>query len=204
MKMTTTLNPDIKSAATDLAIAFTAMPNAGPWRRPPHQGENADAYLSRLVEAGHHDDAVRFTAARLEPRLAVWWGALSVWSVLRSGDPATTASDAAAIDAAVTWVLEPNEENRRSANAASVLAGMKTAAGALATAAFWSEGSVSLPGQPDVPPPAGVCQKLVANAVLMAHGANRPLIAALRLGAEVLAGANRWPENDPATNGAHS
>lgn len=197
--MTQTIRNDCASVS---AAALAERPGAGPWRVPPEASEGADEYLSRLVDAGEHEQAVRFSSIRLDPRAAVWWGALAVWAVQREADPAPDPSNAAdaAIDAAVAWVLDASEDNRRMANAAGGRAGLDTAAGALATAAFWAEGSVSLPDQPHVAPPAGVSQKMVANAVLMAHTPNRSLVAALRLAAEVLAGANLWPEATPLSN----
>jgi hypothetical protein len=188
---------DIAPPALD--VCMTA-PAAGPWPVLPDSGEAADAYFARLVDEGRLEEATRFVAAWLGPRRAVWWATLCVWNALRSAPPEDGATSAAAIDAAVAWVVDPTESNRRAAQAAAELVGFATPAGAAATAAFWSEGSISLPGQPEVPPPLGVAAKAAANAVLMAAAApaaaqrDATLRQSLRIAAEILAGANLWTE----------
>ncbi|TWT97785.1 hypothetical protein Pla108_19370 [Botrimarina colliarenosi] len=182
----------------DASDVCCAAQHAGPWPTPPDASESAQAYFARLVDDDRQEEAIRFVAAWLGPRRAVWWGSLCVWRSLRSNDDAVVAHNAA-IDAAVAWVIAPNEENRRAAGVAAEAAGYATAAGASATAAFWSEGSISLPGQPEVPPPAGVSAKAAANAVLMAAAnpsapvRHRTLRQSLRMAAEILGGANLWP-----------
>lgn len=186
---------DIAPPARDVCLT---APAAGPWPTFPDANETADAYFARLVDEGRLEEATRFVAAWLRPRRAVWWATLCVWNGLRSAPPADGDKSVAAIDAAVAWVVDPTESNRRAAQAAAERVGFATPAGAAATAAFWSEGSISLPGQPDVPPPPGVAVKAAANAVLMAAAApsaalrDATLRQSLRIAAEILAGANPW------------
>lgn len=142
-----------------------SAPAAGPWRSFPCEGLAAEQHFAELVDSVQLEEAVRFTAAWLGPRAAVWWGALCVWDDLRAADPSVVANQFEAIDAAVAWVVDPSEELRRNAEAAGKRAGLGTAAGTLAVAAFWSGGSVSLPEQPSVDPPAGMTAKLVAATI---------------------------------------
>jgi len=186
---------DIAPPARDVCLM---APAAGPWPALPEAAEAADAYFARLVDEGRLEEAARFVAAWLGPRRAVWWATLCVWNQLRTTPPEEGYASVAAIDAAVAWVTDPTETHRRAAQAAAELIGYATPAGAAATAAFWSEGSISLPGQPEVPPPAGVAVKAAANAVLMAAAApsaaerEATLRQSLRIAAEILAGANLW------------
>ena len=175
-----------------------SAPEAGPWPTAPVKDETADSYFNRLVEAERCEEAIQFAAVRLGPRRAVWWGSLCAWRRSQSQGDQACETALAAIDAAVAWSLETSEENRQAANAAAHAAGVTTAAGALAAAAFWACGSVSLPGRPEVPAPAGVAAKLVANSVVMAAAdpsapvRRQWLMQALRMAAEVFAGQTPW------------
>lgn len=188
---------DIAPPARDVCLT---APAAGPWPTLTDAHESADAYFARLVDEGRLEEATRFVAAWLGPRRAVWWATLCVWNGFRSSPPEDNDASVAAIDAAVAWIVDPTESNRRAAQAAAERVGFSTPAGAAATAAFWSEGSISLPGQPEVPPPSGVAVKAAANAVLMAAAApsaaerDATLRQSLRIAAEILAGANLWTE----------
>ncbi|MEQ8849445.1 hypothetical protein [Botrimarina sp.] len=155
-----------------------------------------DERFTSLVDAGRLAEAAEHAAHALGPRLAVWWGALSVANAAAPDDEPA----AAALDAAVAWVLHGSEATRRAAEAAGAAAGVKSPAGAIAIAAFWSGGSISLPGQPEVAPPPGVTPRLVASAVSMASlsAPTRPAADArlrqfLRFAAELLAGENLPP-----------
>ncbi len=192
-------NSTVAPPAQDVCVAAAA---AGPWTTRPDSDETADAYFSRLVETNQLEDATRFAAAYLGPRRAVWWALLCVWNLLRLSPPLEGDATAAAIDAAVAWVFDPTESKRRTAQAAAETVGFDTPAGAAATAAFWAEGSISLPGQPEVPPPPGVAAKAAANAVLMAAAApstaerDAVLRQSLRIAAEILGGSSLWTEGD--------
>ena len=111
------------------------------------------------------DDAIRFLAAALPKREAVWWGVLCVKDALpKPADPVA----AKAVASAEAWAKEPSEANRRAAEAAANAAGYGTAAGSLAAAAFWSGGSLNPPHLPSVPPKAELTGVAVAGAVLLA------------------------------------
>ncbi|TWT36524.1 hypothetical protein KOR34_14300 [Posidoniimonas corsicana] len=122
---------------------------------------------------------------------------MCVWNTLRD-QPDASPNAAAAVDAAVQWVLTRTEDSRRAAREAADAVGMQTPSGAVAASAFWSEGSVSLVGCPDVPAPPGVAAKLVVNAVTMTAAApasaerTAALLQSLRIAAEVLATPSPW------------
>src|SRR5690242_6911001 len=99
-------------------------------------GLKPPAYLDRLLQKGLVKDALSFVAAWLPAREAVWWGCLCAW---HHGRPKPSDKEAAALRAALRWVHEPSEENRRAAKAAGdAVGGPATPAGALALAAAWS------------------------------------------------------------------
>lgn len=153
-----------------------------------------EAYLDLLGQKELYPDAIRFTAQWLSKQAAVWWGCLCTWEVCRPQPPGPIA---AALKAAVHWVQDPSEENRRAAEAAGEAAGPGTPAGAVALAAFWSGGNMSRADLPQVPPPPLLTGTTIAAAVLLA-AAQSPTPAAvsccrfLQLGREVAAGQNRW------------
>jgi hypothetical protein len=155
------------------------------------------AYFSLLVQKELYDAAVQFTARWLSKREAVWWGCLCAWDRKRPEPP--EAIDGA-LGAAVRWVLEPSEENRRAARAAGKEAGAGTAAGSLALAAFYSEGSISYPDLPEVAPPSDLTARTVAIAVGLAARQGSPSEKDdrrrqfLQMGLEVALGKNPWDE----------
>jgi hypothetical protein len=152
------------------------------------------AVVERLTGQMLHDDAIRYLAHALPKRNAVWWGCLCVWFA-GQGKPAT---DVDAVRAAVRWVLDPSEARRRAAEPTDLMKAVRTAAGALAVAAFWSGGSMSLPDLPVVEPRATLTADCVTQAVLLAalsqgtfeyHALCRQFLA---LGLEVAEGKNLW------------
>jgi hypothetical protein len=150
-------------------------------------------FFERLVEQQEYADAVRFLAHALPKRLAVWWGCLCVWHVYRLEPPESVA---AALDAALAWVLDPSEEHRRAAEAPAMVAELKSPAGCLAMAACWSGGSMAPPDLPVVPTPPDLTARLVGGAVLLAAAQRAPRLDAfyqqfLALGRDVARGKNR-------------
>jgi hypothetical protein len=71
-------------------------------------------YLDALTEQRLYRDALQFVAHLLPPRFAVWWGCLCAWHAARPEPPSVVAE---ALHAAVRWVLDPSEANRRAAEA---------------------------------------------------------------------------------------
>src|SRR5262245_56949863 len=153
-------------------------------------------FFDLLVEKEEFEDAIRFLAHALPKRAAVWWGCLCLWQESR---PEPVAPVRAAIEAAVRWVLEPSDDNRRTADAPARAAGIDTAAGCLAKAVFWSGGSLLPPHLPPVLPKPFLTAKAVAGAVLLAaaHSGTADVRRLRRrefltIGREVAGGKNRW------------
>ena len=74
----------------------------------------------------------------------------------------------AALTAAVRWVLDPDDKNRRAAEAPGREVTLEHPAGCLAMGAFWSGGSILAPNLPVFPPKPFVTAKTVSGAVLVA------------------------------------
>lgn len=155
----------------------------------------ADIYVGMLLQRNLDQDALRFLAYRLPKREAVWWGALCAWKGLRPDPPE---ADAAALHAAVLWVRDGSEANRRAAEAVGHAAGPATAAGCVALAAFWSGGSMAPEGLPDVAPAPFLTARSIDAAVSLAvaqagigeqAGLRRFFI---QLARDVSSGRNRW------------
>jgi hypothetical protein len=119
------------------------------------------AFIERLLERELYGDAICFLAQALPKRLAVWWGCECVWHLARPDPPEDVT---AALQAAIQWVLDPTEANRRAAPADD----RKTPAGCLALAAFWSGGSMTPPTLPLVSPPPDLTGRVVGGAILLA------------------------------------
>ena len=118
--------------------------------------------------------ALRLTAHRLGNRKAVWWGALCT---RESVGGALSKSDIAALDAAVQSVKTGRETDRRAAHAAAEATKYETAAGWVALAAFWLEGSLAPIGLADVVPDERLTGQAIAGALLMAAVQVEPLRA---------------------------
>lgn len=158
-------------------------------------------YFERLVAHQELAAAIRFLPYALPKRAAVWWGALCLWHASR---PEPGAAEASALEAVLPWLQAPTEANRRHAEAVARALGAGSAAGALAFAAFWSGGSMSRPGAPEVMPPPTLAARLVGTSVLFSAVLREPLrfraryLDFLALGRDVAAGMNRWTEPEPA------
>jgi hypothetical protein len=127
-------------------------------------GMSTNDFLARLLGKRLFPDALGVAAHMLPKREAIWWGTLCAWHGLR---PKPGQKTDAALRAVVTWLGDPSEANRRAAQAAGEAATAANPAGAIALAAFYSEGSISLPGLPEVHPPPLLAQNTIAGAVLL-------------------------------------
>jgi hypothetical protein len=133
-------------------------------------GDSPAVYLDRLIGGQQFPDAIRFLCRALPPRQAIWWACQAVrraWP-----DPAPPVANA--LQSVERWVADPQDANRRAAFAAGEQAGMDTPAGLLATAVFFSGGSIAAPGSPTVPPPENVAAQLSAGALMIAATAGEP------------------------------
>jgi hypothetical protein len=133
---------------------------------PPPDGSAPREYFERLCREEQYDLAIEFLAHALPARAAAWWGCLCLWNVARPAPPPPVD---AALAAALGWVLDPTEEQRRAAESAAADAD-DLPAGHLAQAVFFSGGSLIAPNLPVVEPPPFHAQRAVAGAILLAAG----------------------------------
>lgn len=133
--------------------------------------KSARSFVMALVDASRFEDAVRFIAHALPRREAVWWGLLCAKEA--AGEKPSD-DVRASLDATEAWIRHPTDEQRRAAMAAAKQATMKTSAGCAGFAAFFSGGSLSVPGQPDVPPGPFHTAKAIFGAVAIASIGNDP------------------------------
>ena len=151
-------------------------------------------FLGILTGRQLYADALRFMGATLPPREAVWWACLCVEHTFGTD---RSAPEVAALVAAVEWVLEPNIENHKEADAAAREAGLDSAAGCAARAASLA-GSAEAPEQTPVGANADYLARTVAGAVVLAAAAAPPKQIAsaqlqfLALGLEVSKGEIPW------------
>jgi hypothetical protein len=134
-------------------------------------GLQPEAFFGLLFANELYRDATHFVAHLLPKRDAVWWGCLCAWHAARPTPPREVGD---ALEAAVRWVRDPSEANRRAAQAPGEKVGASNAAGAVALAAFWSGGSMSRPDLPAVPPPEPLTSNAIAGAVLAAAASGDP------------------------------
>ena len=135
------------------------------------RGLTPAAFVERLQAKGLHEDAMVFVAFVLPPRDRAWWGCLCVWNKARP-DPAPP--EAGALRAVLDWIQKPGDEARRASGAAARVAGLATPAGAVAQAVFFSGGSISAPGLPDVHPSPEAMPDLIASALRLAAALEDP------------------------------
>jgi len=154
-------------------------------------------FLEVLLANQQHAAAISFVAHALPPREAVWWGCLCL---RHACGPQLAPPDEAACRAAVTWVLDPTEDNRQAAQAPGEKAGLGTPAGGLAMATAWTGGSLAPPTAPQVPPGPFMPAKAVAGAVMLTAAKADPVKIAdtqrlfVELGVGVAEGRFTWPE----------
>ncbi len=155
--------------------------------------EDAATALDRLEAAGKWAEAIRLVAQALPAREAVWWGCMCVRAV---PDPESEPTDLAALDAAERWVRKPDDTHRRAAMDIAQQGGMRTPESWVASAVFWSGGSIAPPNAAPVSAPEHVSGISIAGAVQTVGYRRHPDRAAARF-ARFLAAAR-----DIATGGA--
>ncbi|MEN8150911.1 MAG: FHA domain-containing protein [Planctomycetota bacterium] len=160
-------------------------------------GQGARELMDVFVGQEEWPTAFRIRTHLLGPRPSVWWGLLAldhVWS----GD--IPEAERAACDAAKAWIIDSSEDNRRKAEALGPEAeDPEGYAWLLCCAAFWSEGSLSLPDLPDVPTDSKFSGVAVAGMLHMAAYDGDPAAAEERfpyfheLGAAIERGEHPFP-----------
>jgi len=132
-------------------------------------------YMDALIEQKRFPDAVRFLAHALPKREAVWWA----WvCARRAAGPNPAPAVKKSLEATEKWLVQPNEENRRSAMKVAQEAQLETPAGCAGLAAFLSGGSLGPPEAPQAPPAEDLTAKAVAGTILLAAVSTEPEQAA--------------------------
>ncbi len=157
-------------------------------------------FLEQLLDRDYYDDAVRFLAHALPQREAVWWGCLCVGHAAGLN---ATSHVPPALEAAVRWVVDPSEQNRRAAKGAGESVERTTPSGCLAVAAFCSGSGMHAPNAAAVPAPPFLTAKAVGEAILLAASqrdptrADKPLREFLALGIGIADGKYLWSPSLP-------
>lgn len=131
-------------------------------------------FLTVLWEHQLYADAVRFLARALPKREATWWACICSRSTFNDTTPAAIIK---ALEAAETWVYQPNETHRRQAHLAAQAASFDNPASWAAMAAFWTDGSMAPEESPVVPPADYLTSKAVAGAVMLSAVLEQPELA---------------------------
>lgn len=169
-----TTAPATTPAPADVAKAAELDGDALAVLHPEHSARD---FATALLNAERFEDAVRFVAHALPKREAVWWALLCA---REAAGNAPTAEVKASLDATDMWIRHPGDDQRRAAMAAAQKATFGTAAGCAGLAAFLSGGSLSVPGQPDVPPGPFLTAKAVFGGVALASIGDDPKTAPVR------------------------
>jgi hypothetical protein len=146
--------------------------------------------------------ALRLQAHWLPKRLAVAWACVCLRDVL--GDNAT-AHDRSVFEIVDRWLQQPDEADRRAAEAAAAANEYDGAASQIALAVFTSEGSLAPEGVDPVPPDDRLCGQSVTTALIMAAYLGDPTLANRRfrqfldVARKVAAGEIALPAETPAT-----
>jgi hypothetical protein len=132
------------------------------------------AYFAQLRAQGRDREAAQYLGQALGRFEAVVWATRVVRENASGGE-----TPDAALTAAIQWIRNPSEANRRAAFDAADKARRENPARLAALAAFFSGGSISPDGQPPVPAPRDTAGRMAAGAVLMSAVQSKDRAAAL-------------------------
>jgi hypothetical protein len=159
------------------------------------------AAVQHLVTASQFPEAVKFVAFSLPRREGVWWA----WVTAKRASGAEPAPGIkASLEATERWIAQPTDANRRAAFDLAEKADLGTPAGCAGAAAFFAGDSIAPPNVGAVPPGPYDCNKMIANAVILAAVMKEPEKAAekffqsLQQGLEVIGKIKAWPGDDNA------
>ncbi|GJD57298.1 DUF6931 family protein [Methylobacterium dankookense] len=173
------------STARDLYAAFPSTErdiNAEPTDEPPL------TFLQRLRQSETPEDAVSFLAYALGRREGVWWAAQSVRLLCRIA----AGQEDAPLQAAESWVRDPDDLRRREALRLGMTGNHRLATPWVALAAGWSGGNVGPSAQavvqatPEMTPKAVRTAILVALATVSARDRSSRLQACIDLGVPLM------------------
>lgn len=168
-----------------------------------HPELTPEAYYENLRAKELLPEARRVLAHAMSKPRVLWWGCLCVWDAYQ-GDPPVRL--AAILDATLRFLVDPSDDNRRRVHKLGRNVKANSMAGILAGAVFFSRGSVSKPGLPEVPPRPFVTGRLVSVVVYLAAVTRHPtqykklLRHYLDIGVDVARGKLLWrAEETPAS-----
>lgn len=138
--------------------------------------------VDALLAGGKAPVALRLLACALPPRESVWWAWVAARHAATAQQQRAERSPAPeepralppsplvleTLAAVEQWIAQPTDDNRRAVWALAEKVGIDTPAGAVGAAAFFTNGSLTPPGGPFVPAPAGLYTTLASAAVIAA------------------------------------
>ncbi|MCA9137877.1 MAG: FHA domain-containing protein, partial [Planctomycetales bacterium] len=129
--------------------------------RPNHSPED---YVRVLTEHGQYADAIRILTLYLAKQQTIFWAYRAVHEVF----PRDLVSDErGALDAAMAFLQDPTEQNRRAAMGIAETLEYANAASCVAAAAAWSTGSMAPAEFAEVPPNPDLTGQVAAAALIM-------------------------------------
>lgn len=164
------------SSPTAAEVCQEYQPSAGAC---PSPNQTPAQHLATLRQNHQSEEAIKFLAHGMPERESTWW---AVQSAKKAGNPANL-SDQAAIQAAETWVRNPNPATQQQAALAAARTDYQTPGAWAAQAAAWSEPSATvppvptgatLPGSPAMP---RLTPQAVSGAVMLAAAMSSPSLA---------------------------
>ena len=190
--------PQTVRSALDLAKAAELEEEALAGVAPgtPHR-----AVVQQLVTDSKFLEAIKLVAFSLPRREGVWWA----WvTAKRAAGAEPTPAVRASLEATERWIAQPTDVNRRTAFDLAQAAELGTPAGCAGAAAFFAGDSIAPPNVGAVPPGPWDCNKMIANAVILAAVIKEPekapekFLQSLQQGLEVIGKIKIWPGDDGA------
>lgn len=132
----------------------------------PPADQGVRARYEELRDQGDMVAAIDYIGHALPRMEAIWWAARLIDGEARRHPPPPR--DRQALDHALRWLGEPDDDNRRASYEAAEAAGERSAERMLAMAAFFSGGSIAPPDLPPVLPAPETACRFVVGAVLAA------------------------------------
>jgi hypothetical protein len=126
------------------------------------------AIINLLIGSDQLQSAVKFLALGLPKREAIWWG----YICCEEKEPNNIIEQ---------WVKQPDEILRRDAGKLAEKLGLYVPLGWVATALFWSGGSIAPADKPEAEPEPFMCGEAVANAISLSAEQAENSTAKLRL-----------------------
>ena len=132
----------------------------------PENGTDPETHYRTVREAARRDRAVGFLGHALPRFEAIAWASRIVEQ--EAEHTRMKAMNRQALDYALRWLGDPNDDRRRAAMEAAEQADDHAPERMLALAVFFSGGSISLPDLPPVLPPPESAGRCAAGAILLA------------------------------------